>query len=269
MRLTLPIAIICIFLLTSCNQSAKVNGLPVGDKEIALIEKTKVPESFLPQDISVVAVGDSLTEGVGDSTNSGGYVPYLEKLLEENKGINDATFTNFGVKGNRSDQLLKKLQSKEVKDTIKNADYVIVTIGGNDIMKVVREHFTNLNLDAFKNQKGLYEKNLKKVLSIIQNENPNSQIVLVGLYNPFYKWFADIKEINEIIDNWNQASINIIMEHQNAYFTEIADIFFQNEENLLHTDYFHPNDKGYDLMARQIFETISKEVLEKHEENQY
>lgn len=73
--------------------------------------------------------------------------------LEKDKSVQDAVFYNFGVKGNRSDQLLKKLETDEVKDVVKNADAVIITIGGNDVMKVVRDNFSNLKLRAFAKEK--------------------------------------------------------------------------------------------------------------------
>jgi lysophospholipase L1-like esterase len=263
MRKIVPIFLISLVVLAACDSNSIIKEKLNQHKEVALMIKEQVPEEFIPQDVKVVSIGDSLTQGVGDSTNRGGYVPYLEKLLEEDKSINDALFDNFGIKGNRSDQLLKKLASSDVRDAVKEADYVIVTIGGNDVMKVVRENLSNLNLKAFNKQRKIYEKNLKNVLTAVRNDNPNSKIILVGLYNPFFKWFADIREINEIIGEWNLASQDVLMNYPNTYFVEIADLFYEEGDNLLHTDYFHPNDKGYELIANRIFAIINKEVLEK------
>ena len=268
MKKILSISVLCTILLASCSTQASISESLNQPKEVALMAKEMVPEDFIPKDITIVSVGDSLTQGVGDSTNRGGYVPYLEALLEEDKGINDATFYNFGIKGNRSDQLLDKLESKKVKAAVKEAEFVIVTIGGNDVMKVVRDHFSNLNLKAFAQQKKVYEKNLKAVLKKVRDLNPNSSIVLVGLYNPFFKWFADVREINEIINDWNQTSQDTLMKYPNTYFVEVADLFNESSENLLFTDYFHPNDKGYELIANRVFETINVEDLEQHSVNQ-
>ncbi|USK53391.1 SGNH/GDSL hydrolase family protein [Cytobacillus solani] len=263
MRKILPFILFNLLFLASCNSNTFINEKLEQHKEVTLMIKEKVPEEFFPQDVKIVSVGDSLTQGVGDSTNRGGYVPYLEELLEKDKSINDALFDNFGIRGNRSDQLLKRIASSEVRDAVKEADYVIVTIGGNDVMKVVRENFSNLNLKAFSQQRKVYEKNLKEVLTTVRNDNPNSKIILVGLYNPFFKWFADIREINEIIGEWNQVSQDVLMKYRNTYFVGIADLFYDEGENLLHTDYFHPNDQGYELIANRIFEKINEEVLEK------
>ena len=50
-----------------------------------------------------VALGDSLTEGVGDSTKQGGFVPILaQSLSNENDGQYQPV--NYGVAGNTSAQ---------------------------------------------------------------------------------------------------------------------------------------------------------------------
>ena len=59
-----------------------------------------------------MAIGDSLTEGVGDESENGGYVGILNNTFEDNN-LN-ITVDNFGKKGNRSDQLLKRLEKKDI-----------------------------------------------------------------------------------------------------------------------------------------------------------
>ena len=102
-------------LLASCSNPTFYTNQ---DKESAISNKIDIPTTFVPQDFSIVSVGDSLTQGVGDSTGQGGYVPYLKKLLEDSSGINQANFTNYAVRGNRSDQLFKKIKTKEVQSSI-------------------------------------------------------------------------------------------------------------------------------------------------------
>ena len=165
---------------------------------------------FIPQDLTLVALGDSLTEGVGDRTESGGYIPYLQSLLEGEEEINKTTFSIFGVAGSRSDQLLKSVQTEEVKTAVQEADLVIVTIGGNDMMKVVQENITSLNKVDFEEQKGLFEENLNSMIRTIRQENADSYIVLVGLYNPLYQWFPEIKEMNEVVNEWNEGSQKVL-----------------------------------------------------------
>ncbi len=262
MRIIVPILILTTFLFVSCSSNSSTNQMNLNQfKQLGLTVKKELPPEFIPKEINIVSVGDSLTEGIGDSTQRGGYIPYLEEMLEMDKGIKDANIHNFGVKGNRSDQLLKKLGSSEVKTAIKDAEIVIITIGGNDVMKVVRENFTNLNVSAFEKQKKVYEKNLMNMMKKIREENPNSIVVLVGLYNPFNSWFANISEFNEIIDDWNLTSKNVLAQFPETYFVQVEDIFLEGGEQLLYADNFHPNDKGYELIANRVHDTLIDDVF--------
>ena len=262
MRILVSILMLTTFVLVSCSHNSSTYQANVNyDKQTALSIKKDLPPEFVPKEINIVSVGDSLTEGIGDSTKKGGYVPYLKEMLEMDKGIKDANIVNYGVKGNRSDQLLKKLGTYEVKTALNKADIVIVTIGGNDVMKVVRENFTNLHVSAFEKQKAVYEENLLTMINNIRKENHNSIIVLIGLYNPFNSWFANISEFNEVIDNWNNTSKKILAQYTDTYFVKVDDIFLEGGEQLLYTDYFHPNDKGYELIAGRVHDTLTDDVF--------
>ncbi|WP_338447924.1 SGNH/GDSL hydrolase family protein [Niallia oryzisoli] len=220
------------------------------------------PAVVQPQNVKIVALGDSLTEGVGDITEKGGYLPYLQSLLEEKRNIKEVDFENFGIKGYRSDQLVKKVENKDVLAAIKGADMVIMTIGGNDMMKVVRENITSLKKGDFTAQRDLFKENLSAILEVIKSENPDIHIVLVGLYNPFHKWFPDIEEMNEVVSDWNVTSQEILAQYPDTYYVEIMSLFENDEEELLYTDYFHPNNRGYELIAGKVYEELEKDAIE-------
>jgi lysophospholipase L1-like esterase len=261
------VLLLVALLLSSCTNMDKAEKQP--ERKMGLVEKERVPEDFIPRNLKVVSAGDSLTEGIGDSTEKGGYLPYLKTMLEKEKGINEVDFSNFGVQGNRTVQLLRRLQLPELKNAVRSADIVILTIGGNDIMKVVKENIYDLQLEKFDEEKVNYEKNLIEIIKSIKMENPDAPVVLVGLYNPFDKWFSDVKEMDEIVAGWNAASQNVISKFGNAYFVEVDKKFASSEENLLFNDYFHPNDKGYALIADSVYDHLTEEVLAYGEEQVY
>jgi lysophospholipase L1-like esterase len=230
-------------------------------RELTVEKKPSPPIDFISDSFKVVSVGDSLTQGVGYSTNRGGYVPYLKEYLEKEKGITEAEIVNFGVKGNRTSQLISKLKTTEVKNSLQTSEMVLITIGGNDVMKVVRENFSTLELELFETEKKQFEKNLRTIIESIREVNPLSTIVLIGLYNPFYEWFPDVEEMDIIMQDWNMTSRTILTDYERAYFIDIADIFRESEENLLYSDHFHPNDLGYERMAVRIYETLRLGIL--------
>lgn len=216
----------------------------------------------IPKNLDVVSIGDSLTQGVGDSTESGGYIPYLQRQLEQLAEVKKAHFVNYGIKGNRTDQLLERLNQQEVKHSLKKADLVIITIGGNDIMKVFRDNLTQLNVKEFDRQRGSYEKRLDKIIQTVRKQNRDAGIVLIGLYNPFTKVLGDVKEVSVIVNDWNEASKHTVEQYDQTCFVTVEDLFENTKENLLYNDQFHPNDKGYELIANRIFKTINGQKLE-------
>ncbi|MFL6557393.1 MAG: GDSL family lipase, partial [Bacillus sp. (in: firmicutes)] len=53
----------------------------------------------------------------------------------------------------------------------------------------------------------------------------------------------------------------VIANYPNAYFVPIEDMFLNANENLFYTDNFHPNDKGYELIAQRLNQTLEEQVL--------
>ncbi|PAV33838.1 hypothetical protein CJD29_20640, partial [Bacillus licheniformis] len=128
------------------------------------VEKTSVSPK---RDIVIAAVGDSLTEGVGDQEKKG-YVGMVADELESRSDVKSVTVKNYAVKGSRTDQLLERLKDKEVQEGLKDADYILFTIGGNDLMKVVRQNFAHLTLTPFRAEQKLFEKRFSNILAEIR-----------------------------------------------------------------------------------------------------
>lgn len=267
MKKYFPLLLLSVLFLSSCSQSSSL--VLHQEKRVSAQVFEPIPADFFPRKLTVLSAGDSLTQGIGDSTDQGGYLPYLKTMLEKEKGIKEVDFYNFGVKGNRTTQLLKRLKSPEMQPVVQKADLVILTIGGNDIMKVVRDNISDLQISDFIKEKELYHDHLTQIIDEIVKGNPNASIVLVGLYNPFSKYFSDIKELDEIVADWNRSAQGVIAQYSNAYFVEIEDVFLNSAENLLYTDNFHPNDKGYQLIAERLNETLEGRVLPDLENEPY
>lgn len=265
MKKFFTLLITSILALSSCSKAEIPQLVP--EKKMAMKAFKPIPRDFMPRKLTIFSIGDSLTEGVGDSTDKGGYLPYLKKMLEKEKGISQVDFYNYGVKGNKTTQLIKRLQSNEIRYTLKSADIVILTIGGNDIMKVVKDNISNLQVSDFSKEKTLFIQHLRQIFDTINQENPSASIVLVGLYNPFMKWFSDVDELNQIVAEWNEASQSVVLNYEHAYFVEIEDIFDQSKENLLFTDNFHPNDKGYELIATRLQDSLGDRAIPDLEKN--
>lgn len=246
--------------------------IPKSDTE--LTKKDFLAQEATP--FNYVAIGDSLTEGVGDTTNQGGFVPLLAQSLTDTYDY-QVTASNYGVSGNTSKQILQRMQEKtDIQKSLAKADMMTLTVGGNDIMAVIRKNLTSLSGSSFTKPAKSYQKRLRQIIELARAENEDLPIYVLGIYNPFYLNFPDMTEMQEIVDNWNDATENVTEEYDNVYFVPINDELYKRingEEGIVSTsgdqttvindalfsgDHFHPNNIGYQIMSDVTMEKISE-----------
>jgi lysophospholipase L1-like esterase len=224
-------------------------------------EETNLPESeqnHQDNRINIVALGDSLTKGTGDRTGVG-YVGYLKEKLAEATGDPVFILNNLGVNGYKTDQLLDDLNKPSVVETLKQADMIVFTIGGNDLFKYVREELDILNAeidaeDLYKSIPGPAER-LKQILKRLDEINPTATIVYMGLFNPFLD-LDETRATSLAIAQWNKSAYEVMNAYPNMILIPTADLFEQNLTKYMYTDHFHPNQDGYQRMAERAVQSL-------------
>ena len=235
---------------------------------------TKQSTSAQKKTVTYVAIGDSLTKGVGDSTNQGGFVPLLAQSLTNETGL-EFNAINYGVSGNTSSQILSRMQEKkEIRKDLKRAQLLTITVGGNDLRKAILEDTSNLDLDRFEKASKAYEKNLKQIIELARKDNPDLPVYVVGIYNPLYLNFPDLTELQTLVDQWNQRTEVTLSAYQGVYFVPINDLLYKGidgksgvteselgketvtNDALYDEDSFHPNNTGYEIMKEAVLEKI-------------
>lgn len=246
--------------------------------------KESSSEQIKTKELNLVAIGDSLTEGIGDSTGRGGYVPLVAELLESKDEIETVSTSNYGISGNRSDQILKRIKKDEkLQNDVKKADVIVLTVGGNDLMKVVRSTLLKVKEDSFIKPQKEYKERIEETFKELRSLNSDAPIYVFGIYNPFYLYFSEITEMQDIVDSWNETTQSVVEEEQKAHFIPINDILYKGgnqpelsedqkdtidssvkdkkeskvfNDLLFEEDNFHPNDSGYELMAQSLFDEM-------------
>lgn len=245
--------------------------------------------------LNLVAVGDSLTHGVGDQTHKGGYVWLIKQRLQQDHY--QVTTANFGKTGDRSDQIQARIiKQVNIQKTLKKADVITLTVGGNDLMKVLQDNFLLLasnQLDAaMPKAKKQYQTSLTSLLKTIRTYNSKAPIFLFSIYNPFYVYFPQITDLQKYTNQWNQLAQKVGQKSGNVYFVDInqqlskGQYLHQPKEKLTQTtevdltkvssdkleeilsnqkeknnylssdDHFHPNLKGYKYMTKQLYQVM-------------
>lgn len=229
---------------------------PVRDLIVEVMQNTI--DFFQFKQLRIVAIGDSLTQGVGDETEDGGYVGTIDQIIHSKNHTTDVKIENYGKRGNRTDQLMHRLeQDDELQQSVAEANIILVTIGANDIMKVFKEHILDLTIEPFEAEQIHFERRLRNILSFLSSNNENAQIYLLGIYNPFAEYFQDIEELEKIIQDWNDKSKQTVNSFERTTFIPIKDLFEQSEEHLFAEDNFHPNKKGYERMAERVLQYLT------------
>ena len=112
------------------------------------------------------------------------------------------------------------------------------------------------------------------ILAEMRELNPKAPIYVVGIYNPYYLNFPDIKAMQTVVDNWNKETERLTKEMSNCFFVPVNDLLYKGiatkdsaetstsstsevkNDALYDEDNFHPNNLGYQLMATAIQEKI-------------
>lgn len=257
MRSVFILVVAFSLLLSGCQPKiSKITETSLSEREEIAFTKWDIPGYFIPKRIHVIGLGDSLTQGVGDELKKDGYFGRVTGKMTNWKGVKEIDAANLAKRGRRSDQLINQLGDAAIQSSVKNADVILLTIGGNDIMKVVKANLFNLKKEDFYVELGKFEERLDEVFTIIRDLNGDAVIVLAGLYNPMSIVTEETTEFEDIIDDWNRAiEVRASMDGK-ACFIPVSDLFDSNANMVYHTDFFHPNAKGYDAMADRFLETL-------------
>ncbi|CAM4316793.1 GDSL-type esterase/lipase family protein [Weissella hellenica] len=172
--------------------------------------------------INFIAVGDSLTEGVGDTTTQQGYTKRTAQIIADKYDVKVKT-ANYGKAGDRSDQILKRIKAnpKAIKQ-LKKADVIALTVGGNDLQQTLfkgifsksEQDVTKYVAQAMPN----YTENLIALVNFIEKQNNNAPIYLFGNYNPLYVYLANRDDLNADVKIYNDINANLASADQRVYY---------------------------------------------------
>ncbi|MGA4518293.1 lysophospholipase [Solibacillus silvestris] len=210
------------------------------------------------QPVFYLALGDSLTRGVGDETQDYGYTIRLQQELEKWPMVEEVELDNRGKNGRRSDQLLSLLKRGHYDEELEKANIVTITLGGNDVMKIVKKNLFSMKKSMFDKELPKFAKRYEQVIAEIRRVNPEVPIILVGFYNPFSIVVDEITPFDPIISEWNDEIEKLAATDENACFVSVEDLFVSNEDMVYHVDFFHPNSTGYDRMTKRIIESMQQ-----------
>jgi len=195
-----------------------------------------------------VAIGDSLTVGIGSDLFHPSFVGYYADLAS--RALERPVFTDkFARSGATTAEIFNVLYLPAISESLRTSDLVTLTAGGNDLIDAAQAFLLDGNearlLSASERAIAHIKKIIERIHFLHNPEHHCYAIRLLNLYNPF----PSIPQA----DTWIQSFNRHLNEYARYPHIKIADIYsaFQGRQNaLLHG--IHPNDRGYEVMAEVL-----------------
>jgi lysophospholipase L1-like esterase len=230
---------------------ALVVGLPYGATSA---KKATTPKSV---QVQYVALGDSLAAG---QTPTGyidsGYPDYISHNFKGPK-YKLVDYDNFGFPGYTSVKLKNDiLKSYKIRKEVKEATHITIDIGANDFLSILQ---TNpdpvLALGALKD----VETNLNTILSAIDKINPKAKVYVMGYYNPFPSYPAELQqEIMPLLDAVNNTIKEVAVDNKDTFIPTKELVAKDYETYLPNPQDIHLSKVGYQAVAKEFWSKINK-----------
>ena len=243
------------------------------------------PPTTVSRDIlTYIALGDSLSVGIGASNpGESGFVSLVHQSLDE-----EYELINLGHGGDTSLALIDHGHLDEAIATIEelnndasddnDVSLVTLEIGGNDLLGlffstvltgICPDVTTALSkaecYEPLTATLAEFDANFETVLDRLLASAPALTVLVLTLYDPFSGLLPVQSEIaalslEGVVDSRVPEGLNdIIREHAAERGIPVVELYepFQNRAaELMASDFIHPNDAGYRVMADAVLETL-------------
>lgn len=219
--------------------------------------------------VHYVALGDSLAAGmIQDGSIGKGYTGYLAEMLEADGLL--LTYNNdFAVPGAKTTDILAALENDivppmptaqeelTIKEVIKRADVITLSIGANDILSNVDIDLESGTLQFEQAQIvaaiNTTKQNVNKILQQLDAINPELNVFVMGLYNPFPTLKDQAFALNILVNQIDTALKSVIQTNE-YYFVPVKDAIAKDPATYIPNPLnIHPSDAGYKVIAEQFY----------------
>ena len=241
--------------------------------QLVLPFSTNVQAKGTEEPLNYLALGDSLAAGMNENYEIGyGYADYIAiqyadevNPIQFNKGFSFPGYTTVNVLNDIKANVTKNIYdlsgasqtTTTIQHAIEQADLITLSVGANDVLKYVDRsesgRFT-FDLPAVLQTIQTVSANYEEIFAEIKKINPEADVVVMGLYNPFpYLQDAAIQtQLNTLVSTMNNT-IKAVVEKNGGIFSEVADIIASNHLKYLpNPNNVHLSEAGYEIVAQKI-----------------
>jgi lysophospholipase L1-like esterase len=201
--------------------------------------------------IHLVALGDSLTHGLGDSSGEG----YVGDVTHQARTAGYTVIqSNLGIDGLTSQGLKSEVSQPATISLLQSANLILISIGGNDLNQAAG--LPSIQTARIATARAAFETNLRAILQQIRRVNQNAAILVIGLYNPYGDIASAKAQTDAIVETWNADEQTVVSQFSGALVVQTYDLFQFNPTKYLYIDHFHPNQLGYERIAARVWQDL-------------
>lgn len=204
--------------------------------------------------LNYVVLGDSIAFGAGMiNTVEACY----GKIVAETNGYN---YVNHSIPGITSGVLYDLMQSDKVLESVKNADIISISIGGNNfltnnILGLAFDCLVKKDMNSFDEIAGVFYEEFCEIMELINDNNPDATVLMQTLYNP-QDGAAGIvyaeggNRLNEMIRKYDA-------EHPGEIVIVEVGTALNPDRNNFADDKIHPSAAGNYVIAVEILNVLN------------
>lgn len=198
-------------------------------------------------------LGDSIAYGAGLINSQDAC---YGKIVADTNNYN---YENYAVNGYTSAAVLKHIDVDFVREGVKRADIISISVGGNDFLTanlIALLIEGELGIDRrFDEIEEKFAENFAAIIAKIRGLNSHATILVQTLYNPSKFLFTDIYQkgvnvINGVIRGYQSANPGVID------IVEIESAFAGHAIEYIAFDTIHPNSKGNLVIAKAVLQKL-------------
>lgn len=191
--------------------------------------KARTKQSGAAKSKSLLILGDSLTEGYGVPKNKA-YPEILQQILDKNKM--NIKVVGAGISGSTTASAVKRLKWH----LRAKPEYMILALGGNDGLRGLKPESTKDHLD---------------------------QAIKLAQSNGVKVFLAGMKTPTNYGQDYSQNFENLFKELSQKNKIKLIPFLLQGvagRKDLNLEDQIHPNEKGHELIAKTVFNSIKEHL---------
>jgi lysophospholipase L1-like esterase len=201
--------------------------------------------------ITYLALGDSLTEGVGAS---GPDQHLVSQVFQHIRNTKQCRVINMGISGLTSTELAAFVRSPGLKKLIPRVSHISLTTGGCDFIDWYRQQGSTTGL--VRTMKRVVNQ-VDDLLSYLRKLNPHASVGILGFYLPLPAYEMGYAIASQALKSMNLAYSELARQHQSLMINPFE--AFLNRKDFF-ADEVHPNQQGYDTLVRLFLQSLESQT---------